>query len=343
MSAPIALSEELLARLFYTLSVTFRAGLPLSNTLDLLARTAEHPQIRAVAQLTHNKLNSGLSFTEALRNSLELKTKNTFLRLLGAGEKAGALEPILERLHHYLTQDLALRRRVRQAAVYPVVLLLTLMAILVAMVFCAAPFVQVLEGSRHPLTRVLFWEIYTLQRYWSAALIALAGIVFLLRKKSVSQRIGRWLSRLPLWGEIQLWYGVNRFALLMETYSASGLDILQGLVVALKAIDHPALPEDSIQNISQAVYEEGKTIAEALEEHAPQLPAILRAYLQSAENTGKMDMMCRFLGEWAAIEVEQATQRITLLIEPATLIIIGVFLGFHIIAFMIGLQEIAPL
>ncbi len=343
MSAPIALSEELLARLFYTLSVTLKAGLPLPKTLDLLAQTAEHPQIRDVAKLMQEKLNSGLSFTETLRNSLDLENKNTFLRLLGAGEQAGALEPILERLYQYLTQDLALRRKIRQAAVYPVLLFLTLVAIMAALVFCAAPFVQILEGSHHPLTRILFWEIHTLQRYWFVALLALAGIVFFIRGKTMSQRIGRWLSRLPLWGKIQLWYGINRFALLMETYSVSGLSILQGLVVALKAIDHPVLSEDSIQQINQAVYEEDKTIAEALEEHAPKLPAILRAYLQAAESTGAMDKLCRLLGEWAALEVEQATQQITLLIEPATLLVIGVFIGFHIVAFMLGLQEIMPL
>lgn len=312
------------------LSIMLDAGIPLLSSLDTIADQVVTTKMKKVIQSLVEELNSGSSFSQAIRKYPHVFSL-MYANMIKAGEKAGVMDVILKRLSQFIGRELLIRDNIKSALRYPIIVFCVLiLAFAGAILFVIPRFAKLYlsQGVELPLpTRILIGINQVVTNYWMYTLIAVitvvTGTIYFVRTQTGKKTIDFIKLNFPVFKRIFLSNTMARFAHMLETLSRSGIQITSAMETVEKTVGNIIIGED-IAAARQKV-EEGITIADALSS-SKYFPAITLKMISVGEKSGALDEMLNKVSQQYDSEVEHLTKRLTAMIEPMMVVVIGAFL-----------------
>jgi type IV pilus assembly protein PilC len=312
------------------------AGLPLVQSLDILAEQTENDFLRKVIQEVLYDVESGNTLADAMRKHPKVFT-DLFVNMVAAGEAGGILDTILLRLATFLEKNDALVRKVKGAMVYPAVIItVAVLAVAVLLIFVIPTFEQMFTSAGVPLpmpTRVVIAISAFLQGYWWAVIAAAIIGLFVLRQtyrtKSGELAIDKFLLNMPIIGDLLRKSAVARFTRTLGTLVSSGVAILDGLEITAKTSGNRVI-HDAVMG-SRASIAGGETISGPLKESGAFPPMVVQM-INVGEQTGGLDEMLEKIADFYDDEVDTAVEALLSVLEPIMIIFLGVVVGGMIVA-----------
>ena len=312
------------------------SGLPLVQSLDILAEQTENPNLRKTIQDVLYDVESGHTLADAMGKHSKIFS-DLYVNMVAAGEAGGILDTILLRLAAFLEKNDALLRKIKGAMIYPAVILsVAAIAICILLIFVIPTFQKMFSSAGVPLplpTRIVIAASAVLQSYWWAIAIAIAAIIFGLRSFYKTDQgqltIDALLLKLPILGDVQRKSAVSRFTRTLGTLVSSGVSILEGLEITAKTSGNRVI-HDAVMG-SRASIAGGETIAGPLKESGVFPPMVVQM-INVGEQTGGLDEMLTKIADFYDEEVDAAVDAMLSAMEPIMIVVLGVVVGGMIVA-----------
>jgi type IV pilus assembly protein PilC len=312
------------------------SGLPLVQSLDILAKQSENKHLRKVIEQVLYDVESGHTLADALRN--HPKTfPDLYVNMVAAGEAGGILDTILLRLAVFLEKADALKRKIKGAMIYPgVILTVAVGAVAVLLIFVIPTFQTMFASAGIALpapTQFVIFLSETLQARWYVFVLAIVMTSVLVRQFYRTPHgqlvLDRLLLNLPILGPLQRKAAIARFTRTLGTLVSSGVAILDGLEITAKTSGNRVL-HDAIME-SRSSIAGGETISEPLKRSGV-FPPMVVSMINVGEQTGGLDEMLTKIADFYDEEVDAAVEALLAAMEPIMIVFLGVIVGGMIVA-----------
>jgi type IV pilus assembly protein PilC len=312
------------------------AGLPLVQSLDILAKQTENPALKEIVRQVVFDVEAGNTLADAFRKHPKGFT-DLYVNMIAAGEAGGILDTILLRLATFMEKNDALVRKVKGAMVYPGVIIgVAVTAIAVLLIFVIPTFQEMFASVNLELplpTRVVIGMSNFLTSYWWAILGVIGGTVFAIKRYYATnegrRQIDTLLINAPVLGDVIRKSAVSRFTRTLGTLVSSGVAILDGLEITAKTAGNRVI-HDAVME-SRASIAGGETIAGPLE-RSKVFPPMVVSMIAVGEQTGGLDEMLSKIADFYDEEVDVAVSALLSLMEPMMIVILGVVVGGMVVA-----------
>ncbi len=317
-------------------SVMLDAGLPLVECLSILAEQQENKTFRSILEGIRTDVESGATLAEAMRKHPKTFDK-LFTNMVAAGEAAGILDVILQRLSLFSEKNVKLKRAVVSASVYPIIIVLVAVVIVfVIMVWVIPVFATLFESLNAPLplpTRLVmgvssFMAQFTLPIVIGAVLLGL-GFHYMYQTDEGRLRVDGVLLRVPLMGTVLKKIAISRFSRTLSTLLVSGIPILEGLDITAGTAGNVVI-QNAIMSARREV-EEGKALVEPLRK-GKLFPPMVTQVVAVGEQTGQLDQMLEKLADYYEEEADSAISNLLTMLEPLMIIVLGGIIGGIVIS-----------
>ncbi len=312
------------------------SGLPLVQSLDILAEQSENQSLRKVIQDVLYDVESGHTLADALGRHPKVFT-DLYVNMVAAGEAGGILDTILLRLATFLEKNDALIRKIKGAMIYPgVIFTVAGLAVVILLIFVIPTFQNMFESAGIPLpfmTQLVINMSIFLQRFWWALGFGVIAAFFIFRQVYATDGgqlfLDRILLNMPILGDLQRKAAVARFTRTLGTLVSSGVSILEGLEITAKTAGNRVI-HDAVMG-SRASIAGGETIAGPLKESGVFPPMVVQM-INVGEQTGGLDEMLTKIADFYDEEVDAAVEALLAAMEPIMIVVLGVIVGGMIVA-----------
>ncbi|MGD1087270.1 MAG: type II secretion system F family protein [Verrucomicrobiota bacterium] len=317
------------------LATMIDAGIAIIQSLQALGEQAPNKAMRDVIQDICTRVESGESFSEALKKHPKAFNR-LYVAMVSAGEKGGLLAEILSRLATYLENADRLRKKVKTALMYPITVMVVAIGITTFLLVKVIPvFKDVYSGFGAKLpgpTQVLMDISDTLRHYLWLVLILAGGLVYGWFH-FIKTKPGRafWDSRrikLPIFGAIAHKICLARFTRTLASLVRSGVPILEVLQIVSQTVGNVVM-EKAIKSASNDI-EHGEGISAALGKN-PIFPSMVIRMLSAGEQTGNIDNMLERVADFLDEEIENTLSGLMSLLEPLLIVFLGIIIGGMVI------------
>jgi len=321
------------------------AGLPLVQCLEILASQQDNATFKGVLLKVKGDVEAGSTFAEALRKHPRVYN-DLYCNLVAAGEAGGILDTILNRLAGYIEKSMNLKKKVKGAMVYPVVVLSIALIIVTGLLLFVVPVFQKLfadlGGTLPAFTQLIITLSEGVRRYF---LIVLAILVVLFiafvrwyRTEKGRAVVDDLLLKMPVIGPLIKKVAIAKFTRTLSTMLSSGVPIMEGLDIVARTSGNKTV-EKAILKTKSSIGE-GKTIAEPLGE-SKIFPSMVVQMISVGESTGALDSMLSKIADFYDDEVDAAVAALTALLEPALMVFLGTAVGGMVIAMYLPIFKMA--
>lgn len=326
------ISTEDLVAFNVQLANLIHAGVSLLSSLETLHKQIENKRFRDIVGDVVRSVESGESFSEALAKHPRLFPK-VFISMIKAGEASGKLDTILTRFAAYSENQAELKQKIQGALFYPAILLAAGIAVILFIVTTIIPqFVQIFvnAGIHLPLPTYFLYQMgLGLKQFWLSFILFVAigwlGISYYGATVGGRFQLDKICLRLPLFGPLIRKAAISRFSRTLGMLAESGVPILQSLDIVKDVIGNEILAR-IIQNTRSAI-EKGEKISETLKVSEEFPPDVIRM-ISVGEETGNLDEMLNKISDFYDRSVDYSVKKLTTLIEPILLIVMGSLIGF---------------
>jgi type IV pilus assembly protein PilC len=327
------------------LATMIDAGLPLVQSLELIASQAENLVFAKVINDVRAGIEGGENFSDALRKHPKV-FGDLYVNMVAAGEAGGVIDTILNRLAKYIEKNIALKRKVKTAMIYPAVILTVAAAVITIMLIWVIPVFAKLFGDFGAdlpmLTQLVINLSYFIRRniLWIVIAVGAAGYAFVryYNTESGRKQIDRLALKAPVFGPLIQKVAVAKFTRTLGTLIASGVNLMEGMDITAKSAGNKII-EQAIIRVRQEVAA-GKTIAEPLGKEGV-FPKMVVSMLAVGESTGSMDAMLNKIADFYDDEVDVAVNGLTAMLEPLFIVFLGVAVGTLVIAMYLPIFKMA--
>jgi general secretion pathway protein F/type IV pilus assembly protein PilC len=263
--------------------------------------------------------------------------------MIAAGESTGALADVCTRLTQLLSRQNKLKKQVATALIYPLLLGSFAFAVLILLLTFVVPSIESLfEGRKvNMLTTAVLAASHLLNRYWAVLLLLMGGAIAWVYWKGNStegrERIYRFCLKIPSLRNALVRTAIARFTRTMGTLQQGGVPMIDSLRIARKVMRSPAL-ELVVQQAESRIIEGSSLSVELRKE--PLIPPLVTRMLAVGEETGAIAAMFHKIADLYEDEVEKSTTRMTALMQPVILLIMGAIVGVVMLAVLIPLTDI---
>ena len=318
------------------LATMISSGLPLVQSLDILADQIEDKGLKAIVGEIKEKIEGGSSFADALKDYPNCFDA-LYVNLIVAGEEGGTLDTVLIRLAIYMEKTAKLVKKVKSAMIYPISIIVVAFAVvLILLIFVIPVFDKMFKdmGASLPAPTEFVIVVSKFVKSTVHFLIALLIIViFLFRRHYKTERgrrqVDRIILRIPLFGVLAIKASVARVTRTLATLLSSGVAILDSLMIVARVAGNKIV-EDALVNARTRI-SEGKSMSEPLEQSGIFPPMVVQM-VQVGESTGALDNMLNKIADFYEDDVDTMVTNLTALMEPMIMIFLGIVLGGLIIA-----------
>jgi type IV pilus assembly protein PilC len=327
------------------LSTMISSGMSILRSLYVLEEQTESKFLKETIVAVRKDVEAGLSLSDSMARHPKVFNP-LFVAMTQAGEMGGVLEDALMRVANQLEKDASLRRQIRSAMVYPILVVTFSIGVMMALVAFLVPvFEKVFEefgGELPKLTQVSVFLSHMVTGYWWAIFggAGLTAILFVKWKKSSWGR-PQWdhfRLHIPMKiGTIVQQVAVARWSRTLASLTAAGVPLLQALEITGRTGGNVAV-EDAMDGVIASV-KRGGTIAAPLAQ-APIFPTMVSHMVGVGEETGALDMMLDKVAEFYEDQVEASVKALTSILEPVMIIVIGSMVGFIVISMYLPLFEV---
>jgi len=312
-----------------------RAGLPIVQALELLAKRQKNQYFRMLLEDVRDRTKGGELISEAFEKQGAFP--KIYSTTLMAGEKSGNLDEVLSRYVAFQRLALSFRKKLIASLVYPVILIIGVFALVTMLVTFVIPkFSQLfsdLNQKLPPMTEFTINTAMMMKKFLPLVVIVVVSAFLLLRRWSKSPQGSEILDRvklnLPIVGSIWQRYQIALFSRMMSTLLSGGLPLVTGLETAGQSMSSRLIVM-GITDASRKVCE-GQTLAQSLEQTGV-FPDLAVEMVEVGEATGALPTMLSSIAEFYEEDVQSALSAAMSLIEPAILVVMGVVVGFILIS-----------
>jgi type IV pilus assembly protein PilC len=329
------------------LSTMIEAGISLVQALTALYDQCDakrQKSLRHIISDVTTRVQGGETFHESIAKHPRVFDR-LFVSMVKAGEHGGLLAEILDRLAGFLEASARLRKKIKSAMTYPVIVICIAMAITTFLIVKVVPiFGEIFAdfGSKLPAPTQFLIDVSDFMRgEWYYLLLGVGGIFFgirtFLRSTRGKQLWDRWKLKLPVFGPLVHKICMSRFARTFAQLIRSGVPILEVLDIVGGASGNHVV-ETSIKGVSTDV-EKGDNLSVALSKK-PIFPPMMLRMVAAGEATGKIDTMLEKMADFWDEEIEAMLDALTSLIEPMLIVFLGVIVGGIVIAMFLPIFKL---
>lgn len=323
------------------------SGLPLLRAMSILEQQTEAKELAKVIGQIRVDVEQGTALSAAMG-----KHPNAFSRLyvsmVRAGETGGVLDSVLLRLADTLEREVELRRKVKSAMAYPVVVMVIVVLILSAMLLFVVPTFKNLFanlGGTLPLpTRLLLSISDGFKKYFIFVFLFIGVLIFLYRRWKKTDRgryaVDRLKLKIPIFGPLFHKTAMARFARTLGALSRSGVPLLQSLDIVAETVQNEIVA-NAVRDLQSSV-KEGESLAAPLSRHEVFPPMVVQM-LAVGEETGALDTMLEKIADFYDDEVSATVDALTALIEPLLIVVVGGTVGLIVISLYLPMFRLVNL
>jgi type IV pilus assembly protein PilC len=319
------------------LATMMKAGVPLLQSFDIVAKGNENPAVSKLIQDIRADVETGTSLNQAFRK-FPLYFDPLFCNLVGAGEQAGILEDLLTRLAIYKEKTLAIKAKIKSAMFYPIsILAVAFVVTAVIMIWVVPSFKNVFKsfGADLPAPTLVVIAISDfVVAYWYIIFGALFGSLYLFfqswkRSEKMQRSMDRLLLKLPIFGAVIRKATIARWTRTLATMFAAGVPLVESLD-SVGGASGNAVYVDATKKIQTEVAT-GTSLTVAMQ-NADVFPNMVTQMVAIGEESGALDSMLGKVADFFEAEVDEAVASLSSLMEPLIMVILGVLIGGLVIA-----------
>src|SRR6476659_4852956 len=327
-------SLQIFSRMFATM---IEAGLNVVSALVILEDQTDDQGLAIVIVELRKDVEGGLLLSEAMAKHPKVFSR-LYVSMVEAGEAAGILDIVLDRVAFQIEKQEAIRRRVKGAMVYPTMVLIFATLVLAGMLMFLVPiFVKIFQelgGSLPTLTQYVVHASDFIRSYWFIIIPSIPVAIWLFRKwkatESGRQVWDRFKLKLPMRiGDTVLKVTMARFSRTLSTLVAAGVDIIKALEITGQTSGNWVV-EEALAGVRAKVHE-GIPIAQPLVENDI-FPPMVAQMVKIGEETGELEKMLAKIADFYEDEVDASVQSLTSIIEPLMMIGVGAMVGTILIS-----------
>lgn len=329
------------------IATLFNAGLEIDRVLQIIIPLTRKARMRAVVEDLLARMQEGSTLSDALGRHPKV-FGNLYASMVRAGEASGALGPILQRLADFMEVAHATRSQVISQLVYPSILTVAGgAAVVVLLLFVIPRFTEIFSdlGQALPLpTQILLAFSGFFQKAWWALLGGIVGAWVIFRRLIKRAEGRRWWDRfklrLPLVGELIKKIDVGRFARTLGTLLTSGVPILQAMSIVEETMTNRVLA-DLVGDLTEAV-RAGRPLALPLRASGD-FPPLATQMIAVGEESGRLEEMLLQVADIFDADVQTTVRRLTALVEPVIILVMGVVVGFIVLSILLAVFSITAI
>ncbi|MSU57389.1 MAG: type II secretion system F family protein [Pedosphaera sp.] len=329
------------------LATMIDAGLAMVQSLQALAEQTTNKVMRDVIRDVCTRVEGGDSFSEALSKHPKAFSR-LYVSMVSAGEKGGLLAEILARLALYLENTARLRKKVKSALMYPIVVTIVAILITIFLLVKVVPvFGEVYSGFGAELpgpTQFLITLSNFVQHYILLVILGggggVYGWIYFIKTKTGREFWDSRRIKLPIFGTIAHKICLARFTRTLASLVRSGVPILEVLQIVSQTVGNVVM-EKAIK-VAAGDIERGESISAALGKH-PIFPNMILRMITAGEQTGKIDNMLERISDFLDEEIETTLSGLTSLIEPILIVFLGVVVGGMVICMFLPIFKMADI
>jgi type IV pilus assembly protein PilC len=326
-------------------STMINAGLPLIQCLDILQSQQENKTFKKMLKQVKETVESGATLADALGKYPNVFDE-LFVNMVAAGETGGILDTILNRLSEYMEKAMKLKKKVKSAMTYPIIVLcIAVLVIGVIMVFVIPVFEKMFADFGGALPGPTQMVVFASRFIRDNILYMIGAVVVLLFafKRYYKTEKGRalvddYLLKLPVFGLLLRKVAVAKLTRTLGTMVSSGVPILDALDITAKTSGNKTV-ESAIYKVRSAI-SEGRTMADPLAESGV-FPSMVCQMVAVGESTGALDAMLSKIADYYDDEVDAAVDSLTSMIEPFMMVFLGVTIGGLVVSMYLPIFKMA--
>ncbi len=325
-------------------SVMYGAGLSLLDCLSSLARENESKNLSDALEDIYNKIEGGSNVADAFSKHPKVFS-SLFVNLLRAGETAGKFDYVLGQLATYIEKEYELKRKIRQAFAYPLIVIVMISLVVTAiMIFVVPTFSEVYMKLGVPLPGPTIALIYVSNNtiYILPSIIALALGSWILHKRlrvlpAVKGWLDRWKLSMAMVGPVYHKVALLKFIRTLSVMVTAGLPLSQAIAIAEDVADNTVVSEATC--MIQRNIKRGGTITEAIKLHGFFPQTIIHAF-STGEESGKLGEMLNKFASGVEQDVDDGIRKLVIKIEPMLMVVMSLVIGFILLAIYLPIFDV---
>jgi len=331
------------------LSAMVSAGVPLLRSLTSIQKHAEDKALKKILGEIVKDVEGGMPIGDALEKHPDT-FNDIYINMVRAGEAAGILDDILKRLAGQLEKSAAIRKKIKSAMAYPMVLLgITVLAFFGLMLFVVPQIGNIIQDLGGPdaelpfITRMMLGVSGFIVSYWYVLLpvaggLAAALVMYIKKSPKGRRRFHSLILKVPAINVIIRKIAVARFARTFSALMGAGVAVLEALDVTSRAVGN-VIYEETIKQAAVEV-KNGRSLSAVLE-NSELFPSIVSQMLAVGEETGQTDTVLIKVADFYEEEVDLAIESISSIIEPAMIVVMGGMVGLIAASVMLPISQLS--
>jgi type IV pilus assembly protein PilC len=331
------ITSEDIALFARQLATMLQAGIPMVQCFDIIGNGHDKPSMQKLVLAIKGDVEAGTSLHEALAKH-PLYFDDLFVNLVEAGEHAGALETLLDKVATYKEKTEALKKKIKKALFYPAaVLAVAVIVTIILLIFVIPQFESLFKGFGADLPAftqmvINLSRFVQSQGWWMLILAVGAGFSFFYFKKrsrKMRQTIDRMMLKAPVIGPIMVKAAIARYSRTLATMFAAGVPLVEALTSVAGATGN-IVYEDATLRIRDEV-STGQRLQRSMEQTGL-FPNMVIQMIAVGEESGSLDQMASKIADFYEADVDAAVDAMSSLLEPLIMAILGVLVGGLVIA-----------
>jgi type IV pilus assembly protein PilC len=326
--------KAVFARQFATM---IQSGLPVLRALYVLEEQTQNPRFKKIIGSVREDVEAGMALSDAMAR-YPIAFDRLYVAMVKAGEAGGALDQTLNRLAVQLEKDANIKRTVKSAMAYPMLIGIFAICVMIGMLLFIIPIFATmfndLGGQLPTLTRAMMGLSNLLKHWWFIVFPAVGAAIYGLKRLKNTER-GRAVwdrakLKLPMkLGPVIQKIAISRFTRTMSTLVGAGVPILQAIEITGKTSGNTVI-EESMIDVKESV-RSGESISKPLS-RASVFPPMVVHMVAIGEETGALDSMLSKIADFYDSEVDAAIKSLTSILEPIMMLVIGGMVGIIVIS-----------
>lgn len=327
------------------MATMMRAGVPLLQSFDIIIEGLENPKLRKLIEDIKQNVAAGNSLASSLKKQPEYFDE-LYCNLVNAGEQAGALETLLDRVATYKEKTEALKAKIKKAMTYPIAVIVVAVIVSGILLIKVVPQFQTIFagfGAELPaFTQLVIKFSEIIQEWWLILIVAIFTLSFALKslyKKSEKMRntIDRALLKLPIIGPLLYKSSIARYARTLSTTFAAGVPLVEALESVAGATGNIVF-KNAVNQI-RADVSTGTQLNVSMRSTAA-FPTLAIQMTAIGEESGALDDMLDRVATIYEAEVDNMVDSLTSLMEPMIMAVLGVVVGGLVIAMYLPIFQL---
>ncbi|MCH5551169.1 type II secretion system F family protein [Pseudomonas syringae pv. syringae] len=327
------------------MATMMKAGVPLLQSFDIISEGAENPNMRTLVSSLKQEVSAGNSFATALRQKPEY-FDDLFCNLVDAGEQAGALESLLDRVASYKEKTEKLKAKIKKAMTYPIAVLIVAIIVSGILLIKVVPQFQTVFasfGAQLPAFTLMVIGLSDIVQKWWLAIVGLLLVSFFMFKRVYKQSqnfrdsLDRFLLKVPIIGPLIFKSSVARYARTLATTFAAGVPLVEALDSVAGATGNVVF-KNAVIKVKQDV-STGMQLNFSMRSTGV-FPSLAIQMTAIGEESGALDTMLDKVATYYEDEVDNMVDNLTSLMEPMIMAFLGVIVGGLVIAMYLPIFQL---